>query len=812
MHIHVATVAVAALLGTVLIAGLPLEGWWRVTLAAGWLAASALALRAGLGLLGGAAASEIRYRELFQRSPTPLLLHRNGVVFDANAAAAAMLGFATPQEMQGFDLRQAYTDPDSLQRLLERLALLEAMPAGGGLPTDEFHMVSRTGRPLTVQATAARVETADGPCSMALYFDITERVEAEAALRRSQAMLTHLIDTSPDCITLTELATGRYQLVNKAFERITGYTLDEVADRTATEIGIWAEPHYRDRLIAAVHEHGVVEEQPAIIRGKSGQLIAMKISGACFEMNGREYLVLNGRDVTQAERARLEHEAILANASIGIAYTRSGMFQHTNPSFDRMFGWAPGLLPGQPTTVIWPHPDDYHSMRHEAGPVLSRGQPYEVERQMLRADGSLFWCRMRGQAIDTASPGSGGTIWIAEDVTARRQVDQALADARDAAEAASRAKSAFLANTSHEIRTPLNGLLGLARLAMQGGLDEVRRQQYLAQIFDSAHSLAGIISDILDLSKIEAGKITLESVPFGLRDTLLSAHDGYRSLAEAKGLELALDIDPAVPPTVLGDPVRVRQILTNFLTNALKFTERGGVRIHGSALQPGMVRIAVSDSGPGIDPDTQQRLFRPFSQADDSTTRRFGGTGLGLSICRELAHLMGGDVGVESIPGTGSTFWAVLPLPPAAAPDSAHGGLDVLADRLCGARVLMVEDNPVNMMIAVAMLEQWGVDVTQATDGRMALDAVELAARQGRLFDAILMDVQMPHMSGHETARELRKHYDARRLPIIALTAAALVSEREQAMASGMNEFLTKPIDALKLKEALAHAIAQKGA
>src|SRR5206468_2567469 len=226
-----------------------------------------------------------------------------------------------------------------------------------------------------------------------------------------------------------------------------------------------------------------------------------------------------------------------------------------------------------------------------------------------------------------------------------------------------------------------------------------------AQIFDSAHSLAGIISDILDLSKIEAGKITLESVPFGLRDTLLSAHDGYRSLAEAKGLELALDIDAAVPPTVLGDPVRVRQILTNFLTNALKFTERGGVRIHGSAPQPGMVRIAVSDSGPGIDPD------------------------------------------------------------------SAHGGLDVLADRLCGARVLMVEDNPVNMMIAVAMLEQWGVDVTQATDGRMALDAVQLAARQGRLFDAVLMDVQMPHMSGHEAARELRKRYDAQALPIIALTA-----------------------------------------
>ena len=328
------------------------------------------------------------------------------------------------------------------------------------------------------------------------------------------------------------------------------------------------------------------------------------------------------------------------------------------------------------------------------------------------------------------------------------------------------------------------------------------------QIFDSAHSLSGIISDILDLSKIEAGKITLEFVPFGLRDTLVSVHDAYRSLAEAKGLELVLALDADVPATVLGDPVRVRQILTNFVTNALKFTERGRVRVQAGVPRPGLVRFCVADTGPGMDAQTQRRLFLPFSQADDSTTRRYGGTGLGLSICRELAHLMGGEVGVNSLPGTGSTFWAELPLPITERPDSEHGGLDVLADRLCGARVLMVEDNPVNMMIAVAMLEQWGVEVTQAMDGRMAIDAVDLAARQGRLFDAVLMDVQMPQMSGHEAARELRKRFDRGELPIIALTAAALVSEREQAMASGMNEFLTKPIDANRLKETLVHAVA----
>ena len=287
----------------------------------------------------------------------------------------------------------------------------------------------------------------------------------------------------------------------------------------------------------------------------------------------------------------------------------------------------------------------------------------------------------------------------------------------------------------------------------------------------------------------------------------MAVHEAYRSLAEAKGLVLSLAIDPDVPEIVQGDPVRVRQILANFVTNALKFTERGDVRIHAAAGNADRVRLSVADTGPGLDAATQARLFRPFSQADDSTTRRYGGTGLGLSICRELAQLMGGEVGVRSTLGGGSTFWAELPLPSVQRLASEHGELDMHAGRLVGARVLMVEDNPVNMLVAVAMLEQWGIEVTQALDGRMAVDAVDLAMQEGHLFDAVLMDVQMPRMSGHEAARELRTRFDATTLPIIALTAAALVSERERALASGMNEFLTKPIDANKLKETLARAV-----
>jgi len=752
------------------------------------------------------AASETRYRELFTRSPSPLFLHRRGIVFDANEAAARLFGFANAAAMNGFNVVSLFPSGPMRERAVERLAAMEHMALGDGVPVQDFVVRSVDGRPLSVQSTAVRVETASGPANLSIFFDITVRQAVEGALRRSEAMLSHLFATSPDCIALTEMATGRYAMVNPAFCRLTGFSADEVVGRTAAELGLWHDQRNADHLITLLERNGTVVDLPAVFVAKSGALVSMLLAAGRFVMDQRDYLVVNARDVTDSERTRLQHTAILERASIGIAFTRDSRFVQANPYFERMFGWDAGSLRDQPDAVVWPDTDAHGEIGRLAGPLLSAGQPFEMERRMRRRDGSPFWCRLVAQAVDRSDPSRGGTIWIAEDVTERRRLDEALAAARDAAEAASQAKSAFLANTSHEIRTPLNGLLGLARLAMQPDLAEARRQQYLGQILDSAQSLAGIMSDILDVSKIEAGRLALEDTPFDLHETLHAVHHAYQSLAEVKGLSLLLTIDPAVPGTVRGDPVRVRQILSNFITNALKFTERGHVRIE-AAPAAGGVRLAVSDTGPGVAAELRERLFTPFSQGDSSTTRRFGGTGLGLSICRELAQLMGGRVGLDSPVHGGSTFWAELLLPgstPAdASADTEVGEIECLA----GARVLMAEDNPVNMMIAVAMLEHWGLRVAQAFDGRVAVAAVLEAARVGDPFDAVLMDVQMPVMSGHEAARELRRHHSAQALPIIALTAAALVSERDEARASGMDDFLTKPIDAPKLRATLARHI-----
>jgi PAS domain S-box-containing protein len=696
--------------------------------------------------------------------------------------------------------------------VVERMGALERMSVGQALPVRDFQVQSIQGQRLSVQATAVRVDTPSGPANLSIYVDITARKAAEAALQRSEALLSHLFATSADCISLSEAATGRFAMVNPAYTQVLGYAGDQIIGRTSLELGLWQDPNDRQRLLAQLERDGHATDFRCTMVARSGAPVTMVLAVGRFMMDGREYLVINSRDVTQSERTRQQHAAILERASIGIAFTQDQRFVQVNPHFERMFGWTAQELVGQPGIKVWPSAAEYEEVGRQAGPLLASGRPYRMERRMRRRDGSEFWCRATAQALDRADPSRSGTIWITEDVSERRRFDEALASALEAAQAANRAKGNFLANTSHEIRTPLNGLLGLARLAMQEGLSESRRQSCLAQILDSAQSLADILSDILDLSKIESGKFSLDPQPFDLRELLGVLHKAYGALAEVKGLTLRLEIDAQLPSLVHGDAVRVRQILSNLLNNALKFTDHGHITLRAAPVAARGLRLTVTDTGPGVPAPLQSQLFTPFSQGDSSTTRRHGGTGLGLSICRELAELMGGRVGLDSTPGVGSSFWAELPLAPAVA---LPARVDTEAlDRvpLRGARVLLAEDNPVNMMIGVALLEDWGVQVTQAADGRSAVDQVLAAARAGRAFDAVLMDVQMPLMSGHEAARELRADPLAATLPIVALTAAALVSERDEALAAGMNAFLTKPIDANQLRQTLARQLADRAA
>jgi PAS domain S-box-containing protein len=619
---------------------------------------------------------------------------------------------------------------------------------------------------------------------------------------QAQTVLLRLLEVSPDPVCVTEFHSGRFHMVNGAFERMTGFASSELHGRRVQDIGLWMESDARDRYTELLTlAGGQVHDYAAVFRSRDGRPVPLRISASTFEQDGVRYVVAVLHDVTERERGRMQYEAILNNAVVGVAFTRDRVFQHTNPRFEDMFGWARGGLVGLPGRVLWASDADYLTMVRRAAQVLAAGDVFQDEYEMRRRDGSSIWCSLRARAIDLANPVHGGAIWIVDDITERRRIDQALAAAKEQAEAANRAKSAFLANTSHEIRTPLNGLLGLARLALAPDAGPQRQREYLERIHESAQALAGTISDILDFSKIEAGRMTVEQVPFDLHALLGSLRDAYAALARAKNLGFRLVIDEDVPHWVYGDPVRLRQIVGNYLGNALKFTDHGLIEVMAITTHEHHVKLLVQDTGPGIDAALLPRLFQPFSQAASSITRQYGGTGLGLSICRELAALMGGEVGVETQVGEGSCFWAELPLRPAATGDEVISMPLPAHDALRGARILLVEDNPINTLVAEATLRQWGAEVALACHGA---EAVEIIDHCGGDFDVVLMDLQMPVMNGFEASAHIRKRYDALRLPIVALTADALLSERDAALDHGMNDFLSKPIDAERLVKVLA--------
>lgn len=469
------------------------------------------------------------------------------------------------------------------------------------------------------------------------------------------------------------------------------------------------------------------------------------------------------------------------------------------------------------------HPDDRERVKTELRALLEGpAQPMVSEYRVRTADGWI-WIETHGMVAEHDARGKPLRLMGTHaDISERKRIEAEGARARELAEQASQAKSDFLANISHEVRTPLNALMGLTRLLLDSPLNP-EQKNWLDLMDNSAHALLDLLNDVLDLSRIEAGKLSIESVRFPLRNVIEDVGALYAEQARAKSMDWALDLAPQVPAEVLGDPGRLRQVLSNLLSNALKFTPRGGrIRLRAKVLTAmgtgrHLLHLQVQDNGVGISPRHQATIFDAFTQADASTARRYGGSGLGLAICSRLVKLMGGSLDLDSELGQGSTFTVTLPLNEPSpgsdtTPQSAPAELQEMAlagQRFAGLRVLVAEDHPVNELLMKQLLTRLGCEVRPARDGAQAIALWE----QGGI-DLVLMDVQMPGTNGLEATRRIRELEQTRglpRTPIVAVTANAMQGDRDACLAAGMDGYTPKPVSPQALIRSMGEVLPGRG-
>lgn len=646
-----------------------------------------------------------------------------------------------------------------------------------------------------------------------VFLDITSATEAEEALRRSEARLRHLTDNSADVITRVEPGKG-VTWVSGACRRY-GYEPEDLLGLKAQDL---IHPDDRERVLTMRNRRlAGLEDPPGAFRqfrfrcadgrwiwAESNPTIVRDAAGAPVETINVMRDITERMEIEEALRAsELRYRVLTENSTDLITRsTRAGELFYASPALNRLTGFSLEDLARGPTAIIERiHPDDVESCRAGVRQVMDgkSGDFARLTFRFQRADGQWIWLESTPTLLRGAD-GEDEIIDLLRDVSAQRQIEEDLRRARDSAESAARAKSDFLANMSHEIRTPLTAILGFSGLLSD--LRDLPEQAgaHVARLKVAGQALQTLVNDILDFSKLEAGQMSFVSRPVAVRELLDDSLQLLSGQAQAKGLTLTFAPEAGLPDGLLLDPDRVRQVLLNLVSNAVKFTDAGGVTVH-AAYRAGRLRVSVTDTGAGLDAEQQARLFQRFSQIDGSTTRRHGGTGLGLAICRGLVEAMDGEIGVTSTPARGSIFHFELPAEACDLVDPADAEASAW-DTLAGARVLVVDDNAMNRDLARTILELVGIDVTEAADGATA---VAIADRVP--VDLILMDLRMPGMDGPQALAAIRKRGGPNeRVPVLAFSADDATTSR--ADLSIFDGFVGKPISPTTLLGEAARVLA----
>ena len=716
-----------------------------------------------------------------------------------------------PSMMQG-----PGTDPATVGRLHEAVA------HGRHIREDVLNY-TKDGRPYWVALEIIPIHDARGRLSgfMSMDRDITERVKRE----RELLSLRTAVDQSDNSILITDTK-GRIEFVNPAFTRNTGYQPAEVLGRNPNILksGIQPDPHYRE--LWATITSGNIWRGNFCNKRKDGSLYWESATiSPVLDANGR---IARFIAITENidEKIRMMHALQSSTKLLDETGQVAGIGGWELDLETRIPRWTSqtrrlhevpdDYQPDLNTALDFYPPEARDKVKKSIDDAIREGKPWDFEVPFTTGRGRPILVRVMGSP-ELENGKVTRLIGAFQDVTARREAEEEIRETHrklviesERAEAASRAKSDFLANMSHEIRTPLNAVLGMSEL-LEEDLNGPHAMEYLETIRTSGAALLAIVNDILDFSKIEAGAMELENHPFALRDCVRHSMKTVSAQAAAKGIGFICALAEDLPKEIVGDPLRLRQVLVNLLSNAVKFTDTGEVRLE-IRRQASQLAISVSDTGIGIPQERMGRLFQSFSQVDSSTSRRYGGTGLGLAISQRIVHMMGGHIEVESIPGSGTRFYFSLPIrEPSSLHDQAPSPQTLpsveanagLEESTSGPtrqlRILVAEDNPVSQRLMEMMLKVLGYPCRLVSNGKEALAALEKES-----FDLIFMDLQMPVMDGYEAVEQIGQlHSKSSRPWIVALTANVLERDRDACHAAGMDLFMAKPISRAELASVL---------
>jgi PAS domain S-box-containing protein len=777
--------------------------------------------------------SRDRYVDLYEFAPIGYLsLTADGLIAEINLTGIMLLGKDRKELLQ--KRLTALVIPEDQDRWTQ-LFLNVKKPDGAGRV--ELGLQRGDGTVFQAQLDCERTKVGAGDTAVRIALtDISERKKTEKALRESEKRYRAVIQSSNDAIIIAD-SMGHIVGWNRCAEIIFGYTEAEVS---GTSLALIMPERYRDRHLSGMKrvqsgEKPLIIGQTMEVHGlrKDGCEFPMELSLAHWEDSEGHFFTGTIRDITERKSAEQQlrklslaveqspESILITNIDGEIEYVNEAFLLATGYCRDDVIGKNPRILqsgrtPAETYITLWD--------------ALTHGRPWKGELHNRKKDGSEYV----EFAVITPLRQPDGTIShyvaVKEDITEKKRLGieldghrhhleklveqrtKELVEARAHAEAANIAKSAFLANMSHEIRTPMNGIIGMANILRREGIT-AQQAKRLDTIDTSAQHLLSVINNILDLSKIEAGKFELEAAPVAIGSLLANVSSILSERARAKGIHLLIEAGH-LQGNLVGDPARLQQAVLNYAANAIKFSEKGAVTMRAFTQEETAdtvtVRFEVQDTGIGIAPETMPRLFSAFEQADNSMTRKYGGTGLGLAITRRLAELMGGKVGADSTVGVGSTFWFTARLKKGAAlvatPATPEADAETLIrQRYAGRRILVVDDEPINREVAQMQLEAVDLVADSAEDGA---EAITLA--QEKAYAAILMDMQMPKVNGVEATRQIRQLPGYRDTPIIAMTANVFAEDKAECFAAGMNEFLIKPFNPDQLFAILLRALSQR--